>query len=87
MYDARVAANYLPSAHRIKMGNWMKKNKNMMAASCVGAAFVTKSIIHKMLLKAIFAIQSPPVPYNIFSKYEEAEKWLQEQLAPVANAA
>ena len=79
LYDARKAATYLPSTHRIRLGNWMKDNCQLMEDHCLSVAFATKSIVHKLLLKAIFAIQPMPVPYEVFSKYEEAESWLKKQ--------
>ena len=80
----REAANYLASAHRIKIGNWMKNNKDIVAKNGLAAAFVTKSLLHKMLMKAIFAIQPMPMPHAVFNDYEAAEAWLQEQLEQAA---
>ena len=80
LQDAQKAANYLASAHRIKLGNYMKNNKEKMANGCIATALLTKSLLHKMLMKAIFAIQPMPMPHAVFNDYEAAEAWLQEQL-------
>ncbi len=71
---------YLKSEHRIKLGNWIKKNKERMSIQCKGAAFVTDSALHKFLLQAIFSVQKPPYEYIVTKEDEKAKEWLKKQL-------
>ena len=83
VHDLRLGANYFPSAHRIAIGNWIKNNNNLLARGAA-TAFVVKSMMHKILLQAIFMIQPMPMPNSIFSNRGDAEKWLEKQKEQVA---
>jgi len=72
--------NYMKSKHRIDLGNWTKKNEDMIQKQCKGVAFVMSSVIIKTMLKGIFMVQAPPYKYLIVDDIEKAEEWLAKQL-------
>ncbi len=70
---------YIKAAHRIKMGNWLKKNKNL-TIKCKGNAFVAKNFFFNVLLKAIHMIQSPPNGHIIVNDEQKAIEWLKKKM-------
>lgn len=74
--DLRLAGSYMNTAHRIKLGNWLKLNQDKMKKYNKGAAFVSGSIVHQLIMKAVFAIQHYPVEYTIVRTEQEVNKWL-----------
>lgn len=63
---------YLPSNLRIKMGNWVKVNKENLLKYQACMAFVNESIIMNVVLKSIFIVSPPLSPYIVTSKFDEA---------------
>jgi hypothetical protein len=74
---------YLKAEYRIKLGNWTTLNKDKMRKHLVGAAFVTNSLLHKVLLQGIFFIQTPPYEYIVVSDIEKAKKWVNEKITQI----
>ena len=79
IFDATNAI--VPAFKYQKMqANWLKDNQQMIKDFCVGTAYVIPNIIIRSVLKAIFAIQSQPVPFLVCSNITEAENWVKIQL-------
>jgi hypothetical protein len=77
IFDASKAV--IPkSSHQKKQAVWLSQHWKLMQNYCLGTAYVIPSIAIRTVLKMIFSFQSQPVPYKIFSKKEEAYKWLEE---------
>ena len=82
IFDATNAS--LPSLkHQQMQAAWLKENKGLIEAYCLGTAYVIPSAAVRSILRVIFSIQKQPVPYQIFEHVSEAEIWLQSLLAQV----
>jgi hypothetical protein len=79
IFDANKAT--LPGLKFQKMqAKWLKDNKQMMEDYCVGTAYIISNRLIRNVLKAIFALQSQPVPFLVCSRSTEAEDWVDQQL-------
>lgn len=74
--DLRLAGSYMSTTHRIKLGNWLKINQEKMKKYNKGAVFVSGSIVHQLIMKAVFTIQHYPVEYTIVRTDLDVDKWL-----------
>ncbi len=73
-------SGYLKSQYRIKLGNWLKTYQEQLKNTCKGVAYISSSVIHKVILQCVFAIQPPPFEYVVVRTKENGEEWLQKQL-------
>ena len=73
-------ASYLPAKYRIMQGKYLEDNKERTAKQAIAAVFVASSLIHKILLKAIFMIKPYASPVFIVSSVEEGMKKVNELL-------
>lgn len=79
VFDATHAP--LPGFKYQKMqADWLKRHEELMRSYCVGTAYVIPNPLVRGILKAIFAIQKQPVPYEVVSSREEAKSWAQQRL-------
>ena len=79
IFDANKAT--LPGLKFQKMqAKWLKDNKQMMEDYCVGTAYIISNRLIRNVLKAIFTLQSQPVPFLVCSNSSEAENWVKQQL-------
>jgi hypothetical protein len=69
----------LPSEIRIQQVNWNKKYEALIKKNIKAMVFVNKSAIMTFMLKGIFLIQKPAVPYHVFSDYHEGLVWARNQ--------
>lgn len=74
-------AKFLPSDKRIKIGNVLKDPTGEMKKNLAGMAYVNSAFIPATILKGIFLVNPPPVPYSIVSSLEEALKWARQQMS------
>lgn len=80
IFDARQAR--LPALKYQKMqAQWLKDNEQMMQSFCAGTAYVINQRIIRSVLRAIFSLQTQPVPYVVVGSEEEAIEWCTEQLS------
>ena len=80
VFDATQAP--LPGFKYQKMqADWLKSHRKLMETYCRGTAYVIPNALVRGILKAIFALQKQPVPYEVFSTQEEARSWAQQQLS------
>ncbi len=69
----------LKADHRIAIGNWTKKNNELIKQKTVCVGYKTDSILGKMVLNGIFIIQKPVFPYLISTNEAEILAWMDKQ--------
>ena len=65
-------------SYQLKQASWMKENDELIKTYCRGVAYVIPSAILRNVLKFIFSIQKNPVPFKVFSTFEDGETWAKE---------
>ncbi len=66
-----------------RQARWLIEKEGLMRKYCRGTAYVIQQSIIRWALKAIFSLQTQPVPYTIVETQQAAEQWAKEQLAKV----
>jgi hypothetical protein len=75
IFDAREAG--IPAlSHQRMQADWLRENRGLMQDYCQGTAYVIPNKVIRAVLRVIFSLQKQPVPYKIFEKEAEAEKWV-----------
>lgn len=69
----------LKAEHRITIGNWTKKNNDIIKQKTVCVGYKTDGILGKMVLNGIFIIQKPVFPYLISTNETEILAWMDKQ--------
>ncbi len=69
----------LSSEIRILQGEWIKNKEELIKNKLKGMVFVHNSIIMNLMMKGIFLIKKPPVPYVVTKNIEEALNCANEQ--------
>jgi len=59
-----------------KMAEWTKRHATALRTYCRGIAFVIPSLFVRGILRAIWAMQSPPYPHTVVETTAEALEWL-----------
>lgn len=77
--DSTQAKKYTSSEVRIEVGNWMKRDKELIEAHNQAAVFIMQRAMMKMLVKSVFAIQGYPVDFKIVKTFEGALEYLAEK--------
>ncbi len=72
---------FLKAEHRIAIGNWTKKNNDIIKKNTIAVGYKTDSVLGKMVLNGIFLIQKPVFPHLISTNSNELLKWVEEQMA------
>ncbi len=72
-------AKFLSADKRIKIGNLYKDHGKMLQQNLAGMGYVNSAIIPMTILKGIFLVNKPPVPYTVVSTLDEALKWAEQQ--------
>ncbi|MEL6341647.1 MAG: STAS/SEC14 domain-containing protein [Myxococcota bacterium] len=80
VFDAEQGLNIGLRYQRMQ-ADWLKRMDGAMRAYCRGTAYVIKSALVRMTLRAIFALQPQPAPYKITADRDEAMQWCRDQLA------
>lgn len=73
-------SKFLSSDIRIKQGNWLKKHDALIRKHTIGNVFVIPSTVSSLILKGIFLIHKPAVPYTIVNSLPEAMLWAEEKI-------
>jgi len=71
----------LTASQRRQLGRWVRDRQAPVARLCVGQAFAIPAMVTRLVLRSIFMIASPPVPYVVVSTPTEAERFCAEKLA------
>lgn len=66
-----------------KQAQWMTEHLDLIEQYCLGSAFVIPQDIIRTVLKAIFAIQPPPMRYEIFATMEAGMAWAKSRSVSV----
>ncbi|NBW34411.1 MAG: hypothetical protein EBR30_05210 [Cytophagia bacterium] len=73
-------SKFLPTEKRVKIGNLFKDNADLFKNSLAGLGYVNSAFIPLTILKGIFLVNKPPVPYTVVSTLEDALKWADQRL-------
>lgn len=79
-------ADAASATQRRMQAEWMKAHETTLRRYSVGNAFVITSTVVRGALTAIFWLQPPAVPSDVFSTYAAAEAWALERLAAAGAA-
>lgn len=71
---------FLPSEMRISQAKWSKQNDPVFIRQKMKIAFCTPSSIGQIMLKGVFLISKPGIPYTVVSSVEQAIEWGRKQL-------
>lgn len=75
VFDASKAV--MPKlSHQKKQALWISQHWKMIQTYCKATAYVIPNLAVRSVLKMIFSFQHQPVPYKVFSNYEEAKAWI-----------
>ncbi len=70
--EPRIDATRLQSRAQSR---WLSQQRNMLARSCVGNAFVFGRAVQRFMLSGILLVSGLPFPHRVFADYDEAERW------------
>ena len=66
--------------HIKRLAGWLLRHQKETGEFCLGVAIITSNLgVIKMVLNAFLLISPFPFPYKIFTRENEASKWIQEQ--------
>jgi hypothetical protein len=71
----------LSSEYRIAQAKWAAKTDALFVKQKMRIAFYTPSIITQVVLKSVFILSKPGIPYTLASTLEKAHVWAAKQLA------
>jgi hypothetical protein len=71
----------LPNEYRISQAKWSQRNKPLVTKQQITFSFYTPSLALQLLMKTVFAISTPGVPYAVCATLEKAHAWAQKQIA------
>ena len=78
---------YLPYEYRILQAKWVDRTADEMRKHNMRVVFLTPSTAMQLLMKAIFLITRPKVPYTVVTTVAKARAWAREQLASEGKSA
>lgn len=77
IFDASQAV--IPKlSHQKKQAVWISQHWKTIQTYCKGTAYVIPNLAIRAVLKMIFSFQNQPVPYQVFSNIEAAERWIEK---------
>lgn len=65
---------------RIKIGEWLKANSEIINNAVAGVCYVQKNILQKIILDGIFTVKSPDWEHKVVTSLEEGILWGKEIL-------
>jgi hypothetical protein len=65
---------------RIKIGEWLKTNSEIIKKAVAGVCYVQNNVFHKIILQGIFAIKTPEWKHKVVKNLEEGIIWGNEIL-------
>lgn len=82
VFDASEAT--LPNIkYQRRQALWMAEHYQSIEAYCLGTAYVIPNDIIRTVLKAIFALQQQPSPYEVFATLEGGLAWAKSRVVSV----
>jgi len=70
----------IPNRKRGHVGNQFKALHDLAHANVIAGAFVTNTLMTRMLLRAMLILAKTPFPYITSRELDGAERWLRTQL-------
>jgi len=84
IFDAQNAS--IPGFKFQKMqADWLAENHNLISTYCLGTSYIIPNALVRGVLKAIFAIQTQPVPYKVAENMESAQHFTSQLLVAAGN--
>lgn len=83
--DARRAVRN-PATQRKKQAEWIERHTEQLRKYSLGTAFIINSPLVRGVLTAILWVRPLPTQHTVVSTMEEAEAWVQQQLAAAGLA-
>lgn len=75
VYDGRNL-NFVSSKQRIRLGKWLKENKELVKSAIKGSCYIIPGGISRLMMNAVFIIQKPEWETKIVKTQEEADVWV-----------
>jgi hypothetical protein len=72
---------YLPNEYRISQAKWVARLKELHIKQKIRFVFYTPTLVVQVMMKALFILGKPGVPYTVTTNLEKAHKWAAQQLA------
>jgi hypothetical protein len=72
---------FLPSEFRIAQAKWAAANDALFIQQKMKIVFSTPSFIAQMMLKGVFLLYKPGVPFTVVSSIEEGVRWSEAQVS------
>jgi hypothetical protein len=66
--------------YRIAQAKWAEKNDALFAKKKMKVAFYTPSMVTRVVMKSVFIISTPSIPYTLTPTLEKAYAWAFKQL-------
>jgi len=73
-------ARPLNAEQRLIVGEFIKRHNDTIQKSLYAMAYVVPNPSMQIVLENIFRVKNPPVNYELFTKYDDALSWCQNQL-------
>ncbi len=83
IYDTSQS-KFLKAEYRIKLGNWLKTNKELIHKKVYGVAYVTTPI-STIMMHGIFLVQKPLWRNKIFTNLDHAFEWAHQLIEEQHN--
>lgn len=79
LFDATIA-RFPPIKYQKQQAQWMKENKSLVEAFCMGVAYTIPNKAIRTALSLIFKLQKQPVPFKVFADNNRSYGWLSQRL-------
>lgn len=71
---------YLPTEFRIAQAKWQQRMRDIHVRQQIRFVFYTPSTALQLLMKTVFTISTPGVPYTVVTTLDKAYAWARKQL-------
>jgi hypothetical protein len=71
---------FLNAEHRIAIGNWTKKQSELIRKKTICVGYKTDGILGKIILNGIFLVQKPEFEYTISTNEAEIMAWMNNRI-------
>ncbi len=74
IYDISIL-KAIDAKGRIKIGEWLKENTQLIKSAVKGVCYVQKNFIHKITLQGIFLVKKPEWEHKAVKSLSEGIEW------------
>jgi hypothetical protein len=71
---------YLPPEYRISQAKWLAKNNHVFTSQKIPIVYYTPSVVAQLMIRSVFIVVKPAVPYAVVTSLEKAEAWAAKQV-------